>query len=104
MHLNRYHVRPGQKVDLRRFDTADTGPFKTKRRAALKLQKGVDRLCTLQERLYAEDRWSLLLIFQAMDAAGKDSAVKHVMSGLNPQATEAFSFKRPSEYELDQDF
>ena len=92
MHFDRFRVRPGRKVDLRRFDTADTAPFTSKRKAAARLQRGIDRLFKLQERLYAQDQWAVLLIFQAMDAAGKDSAIKHVMSGLNPQGTEVYSF------------
>jgi len=104
MNLNRFRVRPGEKVDLRRYNPADTGPFKSRERAIEQLQAGLKRLVALQERLYAEDRWAVLLIFQAMDAAGKDSAVKHVMSGLNPQGTQVFSFKRPSDEELDHDY
>ena len=97
MKIDRFLVRPGQRVDLRRYDPADTRPFKSKEEATDKLQRGIERLVALQEQLYAHNRWAVLLIFQAMDAAGKDSAIKHVMSGLNPQATEVFSFKRPSE-------
>ena len=104
MNISRYRVRPGQQVDLRHYDPADTGPFKNKRKVLGKLDRGIDRLAALQERLYAQDRWALLLIFQAMDAAGKDSAIKHVMSGLNPQGTQVFAFKRPSDEELDHDY
>jgi PPK2 family polyphosphate:nucleotide phosphotransferase len=101
---DRFRVRPGQRVDLRRYDPADTGPFKNKQDAAGRLDRGIERLVALQEQLYAHHRWALLLVFQAMDAAGKDSAIKHVMSGLNPQGTEVFSFKRPSDEELDHDY
>jgi PPK2 family polyphosphate:nucleotide phosphotransferase len=104
MDTARFRVRPGQHVNLRKYDPADTGPFKNKHKAAGKLEKGLERLVTLQQQLYARDRWSLLLIFQAMDAAGKDSAIKHVMSGLNPQGTQVYSFKRPSEEDLDHDY
>jgi len=104
MNTASFRVRPGQKVDLRQFDPADTGPYKHKRGAADRLQKGIEKLIALQERLYADDRWALLLIFQAIDAAGKDSAIKHVMSGLNPQGTQVYSFKRPSDEELDHDY
>ena len=97
-------MRPGQKVDLGSYDPGDTSPFKSKRKAAVRLQRGIEKLVALQEPLYAQDRWALLLIFQAMDAAGKDSAIKHVMSGLNPQGTQVYSFKRPSEEELDHDY
>ena len=104
MNLSRFRVRPGQRVRLRRYDPADTGPFTNKDEAAARLAQGRKRMIALHERLYAEDTWSVLLIFQAMDAAGKDSAIKHVMSGLNPQGTQVFSFKRPSEEDLDHDF
>jgi PPK2 family polyphosphate:nucleotide phosphotransferase len=101
---NRFRVRAGEKVSLRQYDSADTRPFKNKKSASGRLDRDLEHLVALQERLYAHDRWALLLIFQAMDAAGKDSAIKHVMSGLNPQGTQVFSFKRPSEEELDHDF
>jgi PPK2 family polyphosphate:nucleotide phosphotransferase len=104
MDTSRFRVRPGEKVNLRRYDTADTAPFRNKRKAVARLQRGVERLAELQEKLYAQDRWALLIVFQAMDAAGKDSAIKHVMSGLNPQGTQVYSFKRPSDEELDHDY
>jgi PPK2 family polyphosphate:nucleotide phosphotransferase len=104
MNIDRFLVRPGQKVRLRHYDSADTGPFKNKGSAAGKLERGIARLVALQERLYAQDRWAVLFIFQAMDAAGKDSAIKHVMSGLNPLGTQVFAFKRPSDEELDHDY
>jgi PPK2 family polyphosphate:nucleotide phosphotransferase len=68
------------------------------------LKQGIERLAELQDKLYAQDRWSVLLIFQAMDAAGKDSTIKHVMSGVNPQGCQVYSFKAPSAEELDHDF
>jgi len=102
--LDRFRVRPGRSVDLRRYDPADSGPFDNKKDASGRLEQGIERLIELQELLYAQDRWALLLIFQAMDAAGKDSAIKHVMSGLNPQGTQVRSFKRPSDEELDHDY
>src|SRR5205809_1065789 len=104
MDTARFRVRPGGPVRLRRYATDDTRPFKHKRKAVSKLKAGLERLVRLQELLFAEDRWSMLLVFQGMDAAGKDSAIKHVMSGLNPQGTQVFSFKRPSEEELDHDY
>lgn len=104
MDTSRFRVRPGRTVRLRRWDPADTGPYKSKQKAAGQLDRDIARLVALQEQLYAQDRWSVLLIIQAMDAAGKDSAIKHVMSGLNPQATQVFSFKRPSDEELDHDY
>ena len=104
MTTNRFRVRPGHAVDLRHYDPGDTRPFKNKRKSIEKLEKGVERLIELQAQLYAQDRWAVLLIFQGMDASGKDSAIKHVMSGLNPQGTQVYSFKRPSDEELDHDF
>jgi PPK2 family polyphosphate:nucleotide phosphotransferase len=104
MDTNRFRVRPGETVHLRRYRPDDTAPFKHKRKAAGRLQRGIQQLAVLQERLYAHHRWSVLLIFQAMDAAGKDSAIKHVMSGLNPQGTQVYSFKRPSDEDLDHDY
>src|SRR5437870_5951452 len=104
MNLGRFPAGPGHKVRLRRYDPADTRPFKNEEKAGDLLTRGIERLVALQERLYAQDRWALLLIFQAMDAAGKDSAIKHVMSGLNPQGTEVYPFKRPSDEELDHDY
>ena len=100
----RFLVPPGSKVHLRRFEPADTRPFDTKDQVDGRLAKDIARLSRLQELLYAEQRWSLLLVFQAMDAAGKDSVVKHVMSGLNPQGTTVASFKAPSSHELAHDF
>ena len=104
MDATRFRVRPGPRVNLRAHDPADTRPFKHKRKAIGRLERGIERLAALQEVLYAQDRWSVLLIFQAMDTAGKDSAIKHVMSGVNPQGTEVFAFKRPSDEELDHDY
>ncbi|MEJ2623870.1 MAG: polyphosphate kinase 2 family protein [Pseudolabrys sp.] len=92
------------------FKLADHKPADTcdldidKKEAKDMLEEGVERLSDLQERLYASDRWSLLLVFQAMDAAGKDGAIKHVMTGVNPQGCQVHSFKQPSAEELDHDF
>lgn len=101
-----YRVEKGDKFRLKDFDPADTGDFteEDKPRAKEALEKGVAQLADLQDRLYACDKWSVLLIFQAMDAAGKDGVIKHVMSGLNPQGCQVFSFKAPSAEELDHDF
>jgi PPK2 family polyphosphate:nucleotide phosphotransferase len=104
MDTSRFRVRPGEAVRLRRYRPADTAPFKNKRKVAGRLERGIQRLAALQERLYAQNRWAVLLVFQAMDAAGKDSAIKHVMSGLNPQGTQVYSFGRPSDEELDHDY
>ncbi len=97
-------VSHGKRFRLRDIDPRSTGAIKSKARAAARLEKGVARLSALQEKLYAQDRWALLLIFQAMDAAGKDGAIKHVMSGINPQGCQVYSFKAPSSEELDHDF
>jgi len=104
MDFHRLHVRPGRKVNLRRYDPADTRPVHDKRKAAGVLERGLEQLVALQQRLYAHHRWAMLLIFQGIDASGKDGAIKHVMSGLNPQGTQVFSFKRPSDEELDHDY
>jgi len=104
----KFRVEDGKKFRLKEFDPKETLGLKhedgIKDRAADLLQKGVEMLADLQEKLYAQDRWGLLLIFQAMDAAGKDSAIKHVMSGINPQGCQVFSFKAPSAEDLDHDF
>ncbi|HEY2149563.1 MAG TPA: polyphosphate kinase 2 family protein [Vicinamibacterales bacterium] len=101
-----YRVTNGKHFSLTRFAPDDIGPFKKhgKDEAAALLDEGVEALSALQELLYASDTWSVLLVFQAMDAAGKDSAIKHVMSGVNPQGCQVFSFKAPSSEELDHDF
>jgi len=89
---------------LNQVDPRDTGDIASKQEAVKWLERGVRRLSNLQEKLYAQDRWALLLIFQAMDAAGKDGTIKHVMSGVNPQGCQVYSFKAPSTEELDHDF
>ncbi len=103
--IDRYIVRDGKNFRLKDIDPGDTGGFKTDKSAAEGiLKEGVERLCDLQEKLYAQDRWGVLLVFQAMDAAGKDGAIKHVMSGINPQGCQVYSFKQPSSQDLDHDF
>ena len=97
-------VKDGAGFCLKGVDPADTRGFKSKQHAARALADGVARLAALQERLYADDQWAVLLVFQAMDAAGKDSTIKPVMSGVNPQGCQVFSFKAPSAEELDHDF
>jgi PPK2 family polyphosphate:nucleotide phosphotransferase len=99
-----YLVDNGRKFRLTHHDPGDARWAKRKDEAKELLQKGVGRLARLQEKLYAQDQWGILLIFQAMDAAGKDGAIKHVMSGINPQGVEVHSFKAPSTEELDHDF
>jgi PPK2 family polyphosphate:nucleotide phosphotransferase len=97
-------VQPGTKVSLKSCDPASTGDFKDKVEAQAKLQADVERLGKYQDVLYAQNTFALLLAFQAMDAAGKDSTIKHVMSGVNPQGCQVYSFKSPSSEELDHDY
>ena len=101
-----YRINKGKKFRLKDFDPADTGDLKSedKPKAQEMLATGIEALAELQNRLYAQDRWGVLLIFQAMDAAGKDSAIKHVMSGINPQGCQVYSFKAPSVEELDHGY
>jgi len=99
-----YQVESGKHFRLKDFDPADTGHWRSKESATEALQQGIARSAELQDKLYAQDSWALLLIFQAMDAAGKDGIIKHVMSGINPQGCQVFSFKAPSEPELQHDF
>lgn len=99
-----YEVRHGDSFRLKDYDPADIRVIHSKEKAIEILKQSVGVLQDLQQKLYAQDEWSLLLIFQAMDAAGKDSAVKHVMAGVNPQACVVASFKQPSAEELDHDF
>lgn len=104
MKINRYRCDGGRKVSLKDFDPRDTGPYTAKGDAVEDLRKDVERMAELQDVLYAQNTKAVLLVFQAMDAAGKDSAIKHVMSGVNPQGCQVFSFKAPSAEELDHDF
>jgi PPK2 family polyphosphate:nucleotide phosphotransferase len=99
-----FKVRHADSFRLKDFDPADIRGIQSKEKADQLLQQSVAVLQDLQERLYAQDQWAVLLIVQAMDAAGKDSLIKHVMSGVNPQACEVSSFKQPSAEELDHDF
>jgi PPK2 family polyphosphate:nucleotide phosphotransferase len=101
---DKFRVRPGKKFRLEDHDPADTDGFESKEDGRRRLEKGCQRLSELQDKLYAQDQWALLLVFQAMDAAGKDGVIKHVMSGVNPQGCQVFSFKAPSAEELDHDF
>ena len=99
-----YRVEKGKKFRLKDYDPADTYKLRSQERAQELLAKGVARMAELQDMLYAQNRWGLLLLFQAMDAAGKDGIIKHVMSGVNPQGCQVYSFKAPSAEELDHDF
>ena len=104
MRLSRFLVKPNSKLELGKFDTGYTAGFHSKKEAKEQLKENVKLLRELQAKLYAQDRYSLLLVFQAMDAAGKDGTIKHVMSGLNPQGTQVYSFKQPSMEELDHGY
>jgi PPK2 family polyphosphate:nucleotide phosphotransferase len=99
-----YRVEHGKHFRLRDYDPGHTGGVQSKEEAEKLLAEGVAKLAELQDKLYASDHWALLLIFQAMDAAGKDGAIKHVMSGVNPQGCQVYSFKAPSSEELDHDY
>ena len=104
MKIDKFLAAEGKKVDLKDHPTDYTGNYKEKTEAVADLAKNIERLAALQDVLYAQDIHSLLVVFQAMDAAGKDSVVKHVMSGINPQGCQVTSFKQPSAEELDHDF
>ncbi len=99
-----FRIRNGSKFRLKDFPCDTTLGLKSKEHAQDTLAQGIRRLSELQEKLYAQDRWALLIILQAMDAAGKDSTIEHVMSGVNPQGCTVTSFKAPSAEELDHDF
>ena len=103
--VGRYRVDQGEGFRLKAVDPDDHGGLDLEKAAAAALlQEGVKRLADLQDRLYAQDRWAVLALFQAMDAAGKDGAIKHVFSGLNPQGCQVEAFKAPTATELDHDF
>ena len=99
-----YRVPPGKKLDLNKWPTSEPGLTKSKKQYQKLLEEHVKDLSALQQLHYAANRHSLLLIFQGMDASGKDGAIRHVMSGINPQGCEVFSFKQPSAEELEHDF
>src|SRR5580765_8005513 len=101
-----FRVSKGNGFKLKDIDPGDTLDLKSedKPRAKEALSSGIKVLADLQNMLYAQDQWSVLLIFQAMDAAGKDGAIRHVMSGINPQGCQVFSFKGPTSEDLDHDF
>ncbi|MDD5268445.1 MAG: polyphosphate kinase 2 family protein [Methylococcales bacterium] len=111
-YIDLLRVEPGKKISLKDYDTgwAQTEEFKEigkdnlKKRASDILEQNLEDLTLMQQLLYADDRYSLLIVFQAMDAAGKDGTIKHVMSGVNPQGCQVFSFKKPSAEELDHNF
>jgi PPK2 family polyphosphate:nucleotide phosphotransferase len=102
--LNRFLVKPGAKVKLKNYPTEYTGKTLDKKEAIELLEEGRKHLAETQDKLYAHNQYSVLIIFQAMDAAGKDSAVKHIMSGFNPLGVKVYSFKTPNSHELDHDY
>ncbi|MEH2338145.1 polyphosphate kinase 2 family protein [Nostoc sp.] len=105
MNYDAFIVPPGSKISLKKnYDPAYKTDFNQKADAAIKLQADIERLANYQNILYAQNTYALLIIFQAMDAAGKDSTIKHVTSGVNPQGFQVFSFKAPSAEELDHDY
>ncbi len=99
-----FRVEHGKHFRLNDYDPGETRGLKSDEDAVELLQRGIHQMAELQDKLYAQDRWALLVMFQAMDAAGKDSAIKHVMSGVNPQGCEVHAFKQPSMEELDHDY
>lgn len=104
--IDKYRITNGKNFKIKDFDPADTQGMESKEKAQAKemLVQGVGLLAELQDKLYAQNKWGVLLVIQAMDAAGKDSTIKHVMSGVNPQGVQVYSFKEPSHEELDHDF
>ena len=104
IHYKAFQVQEGEKVDLKKWPTRVKPVYKSKAQYQKLLEEQVDALSDLQRIHYADNRYAVLLIFQAMDAAGKDGAIRHVMSGINPQGCQVFSFKHPSATELEHDF
>lgn len=104
MNLDHFKAHDGKSFSLAHFDPAGTGHFKSKKAAKEQLQTDIQKLSDLQYKLYAENRRAILIIFQAMDSGGKDSAIRHIMTGINPQGCEVYSFKAPSAQELDHDY
>jgi PPK2 family polyphosphate:nucleotide phosphotransferase len=102
--LKPFRFTDGKGFRLSQCSPGATPGVKSKREARKYLQEGIERLAEMQDKLYAQDQWGVLLVFQAMDAAGKDGVIKHVMSGVNPQGCQVFAFKAPSSEELDHDF
>jgi PPK2 family polyphosphate:nucleotide phosphotransferase len=99
-----YRIESGKGFRLKDFDPESTGHFRSKEHTPELLDRGIKEMADLQDKLYAQDVWAVLLIFQAMDAAGKDGVIKHVMSGVNPQGCQVYSFKTPSSEDLNHDF
>ena len=101
---NEFLIKPGSKLDLSSYSSSDTGELSSKNDAVTELRENIIKMSELQAKLYAQDKYAMLIIFQAMDAAGEDGTIKHVMSGLNPQGTQDYSFKQPSKTELDHGY
>jgi len=104
MNINHFVAAPGKFRSLDKYDTSETRGLNNRKQASEYMKKYMEKMQDLQERLYSESAYSVLLIFQAMDGAGKDSTIRHVMSGINPQGCQVYSFKQPSAEELDHDF
>ncbi len=104
INLKKLYAKPGKKFSLKNFDTKYTGKQLTRKDAEMLLDLGRKQLAEIQDKLYAHNQFSVLIIFQAMDAAGKDGAVKHIMSGFNPLGVKVYSFKAPNSHELDHDY
>jgi PPK2 family polyphosphate:nucleotide phosphotransferase len=104
MDISKYRIEPDSDFKLSDIKTDQTGKFESKNETEKRLAENVEQMDKLQSKLYAQNKYALLIIFQGMDTAGKDGAIKHVMSGLNPQATNVHSFKQPSAEELDHDY
>ena len=99
-----YRIDHGKHFRLKDFDPADTGNLNSEEHAAKELQAGIEQLRELQDKLFAQERWALLVVLQGMDASGKDGLIKHVMAGVNPQGCQVYAFKTPSTEELDHDY
>ena len=104
MDIKKFFADPKKDIKLSDFDTDYSGKYNNKEEAVEELENNIQKMIELQDKFYAHDKWALLIIFQAMDAAGKDGSIKHVMSGLNPQGTQVFSFKRPTAEALDHEY
>jgi PPK2 family polyphosphate:nucleotide phosphotransferase len=104
INLKKYMANPGTKVRLQKYETSCSGNALTKKEAEVHLEEGITRLAEIQDKLYAHNRYRILIVLQAMDAAGKDSVIKHIMSGFNPQGVKVCSFKAPTKQELDHDY
>jgi PPK2 family polyphosphate:nucleotide phosphotransferase len=104
INISEFIAKPSNKFNLSKIKTDYTAGIDSKEKAEKLLKQNIETMAELQDKLYAQNKYSLLIIFQAMDAAGKDGAIKHVMSGLNPQGTQVYSFKQPSKEELDHGY